>query len=311
MGKPVLGLMLNGAQGDDDEAHGGHFGIFTGRLGPDGEWADWLMNNFYDPDVVSEKGILPAMVPMDNYLYDLNSGQSYYRPSYLLVLVLKQDRVPLAYQDVMQEEFLRLYRHDLDYDHSLANCAGLSIDALRTLGWRIPMQGPSSRLKAGGAFLYLTATDRSVASGKKIYRYFMEEQTRLLPRITFEAIAEDVLQLATHHTTRAAERRTPFEEWLLDDLDAALFVTIPQTPSSRATGTFPVASLNDYQRRVPNDRTQWQTVQVPPRPFPEEWRPPEPEAHTASMLHSPRVLVVALSLVLGIAIVITRQRTRR
>lgn len=43
-----------------------------------------------------EKGILPAMVPMDNYLYDLNSGQSYYRPSYLLVLVLKQDRLPLT-----------------------------------------------------------------------------------------------------------------------------------------------------------------------------------------------------------------------
>jgi hypothetical protein len=32
--KPVLAVMLNGAQGDDDEAHGGHFAIATGRLGP-------------------------------------------------------------------------------------------------------------------------------------------------------------------------------------------------------------------------------------------------------------------------------------
>jgi len=133
-GKPVLAAILNGAQGDDDEAHGGHFGIVTGRVGPHGAWADWMVNNFYDPDVVSEKGIIPAMVPMDNYLMDLNSGQSYYRPSGLLVLVLKQDRISAAYQANIQDVFRRFYRHELDYDPSLLNCAGLSIDQLRTLG---------------------------------------------------------------------------------------------------------------------------------------------------------------------------------
>ena len=34
-GKPVLAAMLNGAQGDDDEAHGGHFAMVTGRVGPE------------------------------------------------------------------------------------------------------------------------------------------------------------------------------------------------------------------------------------------------------------------------------------
>ncbi len=29
-GKPILGTILNGAQGDDDEAHGGHFAMLTG-----------------------------------------------------------------------------------------------------------------------------------------------------------------------------------------------------------------------------------------------------------------------------------------
>ena len=111
-GKPVLAAILNGAQGDDDEAHGGHFGIVTGRVGPHGEWADWIVNNFYDADVVSEKGILPAMVPMDNYLMDLNSGQSYYRPSALLVLVLKQDRIPAAYQTNIQDVFLNYARRE-------------------------------------------------------------------------------------------------------------------------------------------------------------------------------------------------------
>ena len=80
-GKPVLALMVNGAQGDDDEAHGGHFAIVTGRIAPDGGIGDWLVNNFYSLDVESEKGIIAAPVPLDNYLGDLNSGQNWYRPT--------------------------------------------------------------------------------------------------------------------------------------------------------------------------------------------------------------------------------------
>ena len=74
-GKAVVGLMVNGAQGDDDEAHGGHFAIVTGRVQADGSIGDWLANNFYSLDVESEKGIIAAPVPLDNYLADLNSGQ--------------------------------------------------------------------------------------------------------------------------------------------------------------------------------------------------------------------------------------------
>jgi hypothetical protein len=44
---PVLAVMLNGAQGDDDEAHAGHFALVTGRVGPGGAMGDWLANNFY------------------------------------------------------------------------------------------------------------------------------------------------------------------------------------------------------------------------------------------------------------------------
>ncbi len=279
-GKPILGAILNGAQGDDDEAHGGHFGIVTGRVGPHGEWADWMVNNFYDADVVSEKGILPAMVPMDNYLMDLNSGQSYYRPSELLVLVLKQDRIPAAYQSAIQDVFRRFYRHELDYDHSLLNCAGLSIDQLRTLGWQIPTQGPSNRLKATAGYVYMAASDRSLASGLKVYRYFSEELTRLLPRVTFEAIGNDLLHLLG--PSSPPRPLTPFEQWLREDVEAVLYVHIPQIPSSRAMGTYAVASLYDYQQRVPSDRSQWKTVAVPPRPFPAELRvAPAPVEATA------------------------------
>jgi hypothetical protein len=42
--------------------------------------------------MLSEKRIIASMLPLDNYLMDLNSGQSYYRPTYLLVAVLKDAR---------------------------------------------------------------------------------------------------------------------------------------------------------------------------------------------------------------------------
>ena len=42
--------MVNGAQGDDDEAHGGHFALVTGRVQADGAIGDWLVNNFYTLD---------------------------------------------------------------------------------------------------------------------------------------------------------------------------------------------------------------------------------------------------------------------
>ena len=84
--------MLNGAQGDDDEALGGHFGLATGRVGADGDMSKWLVNNYYNLGSNSEKGIIAAATPMDKYLMDVNNGQSYYRPSYMLVAVLKQSR---------------------------------------------------------------------------------------------------------------------------------------------------------------------------------------------------------------------------
>ena len=84
--------MLNGAQGDDDEAHGGHYAVVTGRVGAEGAIDDWLANNFYTLDLFSEKGIIAAAVPLDRYLADLNSGQAWYRPSHLLVAILSRER---------------------------------------------------------------------------------------------------------------------------------------------------------------------------------------------------------------------------
>ena len=270
--RAVLGLMLNGAQGDDDEAHGGHFGLITGRVGLEGQMANWMMNNFYDIDMESEKGIIPSMLPLYHYLMDLNSGQSYYRPSYLLVAILRQDRLAQAVQALVQHVFRELYQHDFLYHHAKANCTGLSIDVLRRLGWNIPTKGPTSYLKAIGAFYYMAATEQSFTAGEKMYDYLTEEQTRLFPRMAFETAGHDLLRIL-QGTTESAERPlTQLEQSLQEDVEAVVFVRIPQIPSSRAFGTYPVLTFNDYEQRVPTNRTDWQVVPVSPRPIPEALR---------------------------------------
>jgi hypothetical protein len=266
----ALGVLLNGAQGDDDEAHGGHFAIVTGRVGPGGQWSDWMVNNFYNLDSFSEKGIVAAMVPMDNYQMDLNSGQSYYRPSYLLVALLKNDRAAHAYQGAIQRVYNRFYRHDFLYDHAAANCAGISIDTLRSIGWRVPERGPTSYLKAVAAYPYMAIKDMSLASGQKSFAYLKEERTRLYPAVTFDAIGNDLLGLVGAAPVQQRSVNT-FEKMLQDDVEAVIFVRIPQLPSSRKYGTFPVASIDEYLKRVPEDKSKWEIVPVDPRPFPKEF----------------------------------------
>lgn len=264
----VLGLMLNGAQGDDDEAHGGHFAVVTGRHATDGRIDEWLVNNFYNLGSVSEKGIIAAMLPMDNYLADLNSGQSWYRPSYMLVAVLKDARVAVHYQNAINRVYERFYRRHVEYDHAQANCAGISAETLAGLGWQIPELGPTSVTKAYAGYFYSSAKNLSFESGRKTYEYLLAERSRLYPRVAFETAGAHLLDLLAH-PSRADTR---YERTLVEDVIAVVFVRIPQLPSSRAFGTFPVASFDDYMARVPADRSQWKIIPVDARPFPEELR---------------------------------------
>ncbi|CAN5144359.1 hypothetical protein BH11PSE11_BH11PSE11_06030 [soil metagenome] len=269
--KPVLGVMLNGAQGDDDEAYGGHFAVATGKFGRNGEWADWMVNNFYSLDSVSEKGIIAASVPMDNYLADLNSGQQYYRPSYMLVAVLNNPRTAEAYQGGVQRLYNHFYRHDFVYNHSTANCTGISLDVFTALGWNIPKRGPTSAVKAIGAYGYLSAKEMSLASGRKIYNYLTEEQIRLYPAVAFDAAGNDLLQLvgASPGLGRALSE---YEKQLQSDIEALVLVRIPQLPSSRVAGSNPIYSFDEFMQRTPADRSKWKVVPVGARPFPPELR---------------------------------------
>ncbi len=264
-GKAVIGLMLNGAQGDDDEAHGGHFGVVTGRFEADGNPSRWLVNNFYNLDSFSEKGIVAAVTPLDKYLMDLNNGQSFYRPSYMLVATFKDDRPAALYQAAINRVYNHFYRHDFVYDHSRANCSGISIDTFRTLGWQVPERGVESHLKAIAAYGYVAASEGSLEKGRKIYDYLTTETTRLYPAVAFDAMGNDLLALAQGNTGRSL---TSLEQDMANNIEAIWFVRIPQIPSSRAFGLAPVYSFDQYMKQAPADHDQWKIVPVEPRPFP-------------------------------------------
>jgi hypothetical protein len=273
----VLAFVVNGAQGDDDEAHAGHFGIVTGRVGAGGAIGDWLVDNFYALDTESEKGIIAAPVTLDAYLGDLNSGQEWYRPSCLLVAVLRDERAAALVQSALGRVYNQFYRHQLAYYHPMVNCTSISVDTLRALDWEVPSRGPTSRVLAALGFPFLVLRDRSLAKAQKSYDYLTEDLTRLLPAVALEEIFASLLGFA-----RAAEGvggdtipDGTLARMLAEDLDALAFVRIPQFPSSRAWGDAPVVTLAEYRSRLPRDPAKLQIVPVPPRPFPDALRDPD------------------------------------
>lgn len=308
-GKPILAFVLNGAQGDDDEAYGGHFAIANGRFGPRGQWDDWLVNNFYSLASISEKGIIAATLPMDAYMGDLNSGQSWYRPSYMLVAVLKDERAPALYQEAISRVFNHFYRQDFAYRHASSNCAGISVNTLRSLGWNLPKLGGEAPVKAALALPYMAVKEGSLSSGQSAYDYLKTERTELFPFAAFSVIGQDLLaRLPVPERVAGA-----LETQLGKDLEALLFVRIPQFPSSRVFGSDPVLSLREYQQRTPPDRADWQIVPVPPRVLPAAFRdaaaPKErrPPSVTATWVWAG----VAAAIVAAGALLLRRRRASR
>ena len=310
-GRPVLAFMVNGAQGDDDEAHGGHFAIVTGRVQADGQIGDWLVNNFYSLDVESEKGILAAPITLDNYLADFNSGQGWYRPSYMVVAVLKDERAAVLVQSALNRAYNQFWRHQLVYYHPNQNCASISIDVLRALGWSIPQRGPTSRTLAWLGFPFIALKEMSVGKAKLAFDYLRTDQTRLMPAAALEEVFGSLLAMGKG--TVAAGDGT-LAHILAEDLNALAFVRFPQFPSSRAFGDAPAVTTWEYKALIPNDPALVQIVPVPPRAFPKALRDPDliPPPWRPSDY---AVLVWGILTVVGIPIVLWRlwrwRRTRR
>ena len=307
-GKPALAFILNGAQGDDDEAYGGHFAVATGRFDQQGGWDNWLVNNFYNLGSVSEKGIIASTLPMDAYMADLNSGQSWYRPSYMLVAIMKDERVPALYQEAISRVFNHFYSQDFHYRHAGTNCAGINVDTLRTLGWGIPRVGGESPFKAALALPYMALKEVSLASGQSAYDYLKTERTELLPFVAFNTIGEDLL----NRLTGKGGARSAVEAQLADDLEAIVFVRIPQFPSSRAFGYDPVLSLGEYEKRAPADRADWKIIPVGPREFPASMKNPlAPKERKPQSVTATYVLAAGVLCLSGGVVVAWRRRRQK
>ncbi|HYR00006.1 MAG TPA: hypothetical protein VET86_08180 [Casimicrobiaceae bacterium] len=270
LGRSVVAFMVNGAQGDDDEAHAGHFAIVTGRVQPDGAIGDWLANNFYTLDAESEKGILAAPVPLDDYLADLNAGQGWYRPSYLVVALLARPRAPALLQSGLARVYNQFWRHQLVYYHPSRNCTSISVDALRALGFPISARAATPRPLAGLALPWLVLRERSLPKAMLACDYAVEDPARLLPAAALEEITTRLFALAG-----GAAAEGVLAAMIAADLDALVYLQIPQLPSSRAVGDAPVVSLHEYRARLPRHPGDYKIVPVPPRPFPASLRDPD------------------------------------
>ena len=77
-------------------------------------------------------------------------------------------------------------------------------------------------------------------------------------------------------TTCCVWRRplSEFERVLGEDIEEILLVRVPQFPSSRAWGDWPVESSIEYHARVPKNPAERKIIPVPPRSFPDELRDP-------------------------------------
>ena len=125
--------------------------------------------------------------------------------------------------------------------------------------------GAISWLKAIVGLPAVALSSGSLSKGKAIFDYFSEDQTRLFPAQAFEQVGADLLQLVSGQSVREL---TIYEALLKEDVEEILLLRIPQLPSSRVWGNYPVASVDEYRSRLPQDPAKQQIIPVGPRPFP-------------------------------------------
>jgi hypothetical protein len=148
----------------------------------------------------------------------------------------------------------------------------------------------------------------SLSSGRKIYDYLTEEQVRLYPAVAFEAAGNDLMQLVG---AAAGPKRelSAFEKQLQGDVEAIMLVRIPQVPSSRAMGSNPVFSFDEFMKRTPPNRADWKIVPAGPRPFPAELRDSSVAVATPSVVPLP-IAGIAAGGLFGIGAFMRRRKKK-
>jgi hypothetical protein len=118
---------------------------------------------------------------------------------------------------------------------------------------------------------YFAIRERSLVKAAQTFNYLTEDRTRLFPAVAFEEVGADMLRLARRGRAR---RGSALETCLAHDIEALVFLRVPQFPSSRVWGDWPIASVDEYTARVPSDPAKAKIIPVPPRPFPDSLRCP-------------------------------------
>jgi hypothetical protein len=143
---------------------------------------------------------------------------------------------------------------------------------MRALGWPVPATGPASRVLAWLSIPATIAREGKVSAARTTYEYLTEDRTRLMPAAAFEQAAVDLLRLAK---AGAGPADGELARLIARDVEAVVGARVPQLPSSRKPGTWPVANPREYLGAIPHDPADAQIVPVPPRPFPAELRDPD------------------------------------
>ena len=133
------------------------------------------------------------MVPMDKYMSDLNSGQSWYRPTDMLVLVMKDARLPLQLQESFKDRYAKYYAHEIRYDKTFSPCTAQIVDPLREAGWKYPEQGGTPSLIA--RLVSKLVGPKDPKENRDLYDLLRQEPTHLFPR-RVQGLGGDVLSLA-------------------------------------------------------------------------------------------------------------------
>jgi hypothetical protein len=149
---------------------------------------------------------------------------------------------------------------------------------------------------------YVALTERSLSKGKAVFDYLTEDQTMLSPGVAFAEIGADLMKLVNGQTGRTLSE---FERLLAEDVEEILLVRVPQLPSSRAWGNYPIESTSEYLARMPKNPADQKIIPVPPRPFPEELR--DPQSPAEPLLRSDYAVFAWAAAIIGLIALLLRR----
>ena len=198
----VLGLLVNGAQGDDDEAHGGHFALVTGRVARRRPHRRLARQQFLLARRRERKGHhRRAAAARQRISATSTAGRLVSAVVHARARVARRARRGARavgdqprVQPVLSPPARLLPPERQLREHQRRHAA-----RARVAG---PARGPPTRWLAWLAFPFVALKERSLGKAKLAFDYLCTDQTRLLPAVALEEAFASVLSLAQRRRSR-------------------------------------------------------------------------------------------------------------